>query len=116
MSLAILDVQFTNILHKKFWIMMNTRAWEEVSKESYLIAALENELSDRSLMRWALSWVEIFYEEKSYQFFILVYNTEAVVVSVGSFLGLFIGLSLNDVLSLIFDFISSIFQRYKKKN
>lgn len=51
-----------------------------------------------------------------YLFFILVYNTEALVVSVGSFLGLFIGLSLNDVLSLLFDFISSIFQRYKKKN
>ena len=46
---------------------------------------------------------------------ILVYNTEALVVSVGSFLGLFIGLSLNDVLSLMFDLISSFYKRYTKK-
>ena len=46
---------------------------------------------------------------------VLVFNFQNLMVSVGGFLGLFIGLSLNDVTDYIVDMASLIINRFSKR-
>ena len=44
---------------------------------------------------------------------ILVYDSDDVLISVGGYLGLFIGVSMMDVIDYIFKFIDSILNKSK---